>query len=88
MRKRPLGAIARYKRAIKAIRSGRPVIVSARVPPLPAHLASGALTTTRGTDGLWRVWAPPRIGPPFKPAECRAGPFDTRDDALAWIGDQ
>lgn len=81
MRKR-LGAIANYKAAIRRIRRERrkPAPIAT-----PNHLASVAMTVQRGNDGLWRVWSQAIGGPPFRPARCEAGPFDTRDEAQEWI---
>lgn len=79
--RRRLGAIATYKAARRAIQRARRDVT---VKPL----AKPAGYVLRGTDGLWRVWAPPIPGPPFKPAEFLSGPYDTRDEADAWISDQ
>lgn len=62
--------------------------VTLRRPKTPAHLASGAPVSLRRTSGEWDVWAPPIAGPPFMASRQLAGPFDTREEAEAWIAGQ
>lgn len=81
MRKQ-LGAIATYKAARRAIQRARR---DATAIATPKHLDNRSPAILRGTDGLWRVWAPPVTGPPFKPAEFLSGPYDERDEAQAWM---
>lgn len=56
---------------------------------IPAHLAnSPSLAVIRRTSGEFDVWAPPTLEPPFVSARQLAGPFDTREEAEAWINDR
>lgn len=73
MRRRSVGALARYKTALRRIKRDR--------TKAPA-IKYGVL---RRQSGEWDVWAPPVAGPPFVRAQHMAGPFDTRDEALDWI---
>lgn len=70
--RRPLGAIGRYKRELRAIQKARR---DATVKPI----AKAPLDVLRGTDGLWRVWSG---------REFLSGPYEERDEAQAWIDEK
>lgn len=77
MRKRRLGAIATYKAQVRAIRRER----ARGVPYVPEWTKPYEV---QSPDGAWRVWAMNARGQ----LKLMAGPFDTRDEAQAWIGEQ
>lgn len=85
MRKRRVGAIARFKATRRRIQRERLAGIGVATP---SHLASGAPAILRGQDGKWSIWSAPIPGPPFVPAQFMAGDFDTRDEAQAWLDDQ
>lgn len=81
MVKRRVGAIATYKAQRRAIQK-------ARITAAPV-VKPGAFTVRRMLDGSYQVWSPAGMGlHGIIPAQCRAGGFETREAAQAWIDDE